>query len=202
MFSILETFPQNKSLEDFPSFENVPTCVAERRPRPHEGRSILPGDEASDGQRQLQTVRPHRVSHCTLQTEERIGGPARLESVFVLQGKLPAGLEAVVHPDRVPPLLRRAEAISAAVPEGCLREPHHAVPRQADRQLLTVPRSSKSDLMSRLARLSLDLQASPRPASRTWGGPFSSADAPSIPITWNWKLCWWVARSASQHSTL
>lgn len=166
MFSISETFPQNKSLEDFPSFENVPTCVAERRPRPHEGRSVLPGDEASDGQRQLQTVRPHRVSYCTLQTEERIGGPARPESVFVLQGKLPAGLEAVVHPDRVPPLLRRAEAISAAVPAGRLREPHHAVPRQADHQLLTVPRSSKSDLMSRLA-VSLDLQASPRPASRT-----------------------------------
>lgn len=128
----------------FSFFENVPTCAAERRPRPHEGRSVLPGDEASDGQCQLQTVRPHRVSHCTLQTEEQNGGPARQESVFVLQGELPAGLEAVVYPDRVPPLLRCTEAIPAAVPARRLREPHDAVPRQADRRPLSQCRAHPS----------------------------------------------------------
>lgn len=49
----------------------------------------------------------------------------------MLQGKLPAGLEAAVRPDGVPPLLRRAEAVCAAVPAGGLREPHHAVPRSS-----------------------------------------------------------------------
>lgn len=77
MSSILETLPQNKGLKEFPPV-NSPACAAERRARPHEGRSVLPADEASDGQRQLQTVRPHRGSLCTQAKEQS----ARLESVF------------------------------------------------------------------------------------------------------------------------
>lgn len=118
--------------------------------------SLLPGDQASYCQHQLQTVRLLCILHRLL-TEDLISASLALMRVFIfVQGQLSERMEAVVHPDGFPSLLWCYEAISVEVSAGRLCQPHDALPRWTIHQQPNTSRSSSLTLFFATVDLSVD----------------------------------------------
>lgn len=156
------------SLKETPVFVlywNVLINVVKWRPWADKRWNLLPGDEASYCQHQLQTVRLLCILHRVL-TEDLSTSLALMRVFIFVQGQLSERMEAVVHPDGFPSLLRCYEAISVEVSAGRLCQPHDAVPRwtihqQPNTSFALCYRWSKC-----WSAAALDWQVSPRHVSR------------------------------------